>query len=710
MSTTQTQNNLQHQPSTVRTEAHLTHPKYRPDIDGLRAIAVLSVVGFHAFPFWVKGGLVGVDIFFVISGFLISTIIFGSLERNAFSFAEFYGRRIRRIFPALLIVLIASYAFGWFVLLSGDFKQLGKHIAAGAVFVSNFVLWNESGYFDNAAQTKPLLHLWSLGIEEQFYIVWPLLLWAAWRKRFNLLTITLLLALISFALNIDGIRKDAIGSFYSPQTRFWELLAGSLLAWFSLYKKSAFAKQKYKLDYWLGVAVYAHAQDANGKTLQNAQSIVGLLLIAIALLTITKDSSFPGWWAILPALGSVLIISAGSNTWINRSILSNRVLVWFGLISYPLYLWHWPLLSFARIIEGGVPSREIRIAAVTISIALAWLTYQFIEKRIRAGQFAKTVTFLLVALLCMVGSVGYYTQLNEGLPGRAPATKVENYTKSLARANGRESECFNILYAYKKPTDWYCTLGSPSNESHIFAYGDSHAMSLIPAIERFANSHKTSIPFSANPGCPPLLGIQALRGEAEIEKHNCQEFNNRIYEYVKNNHIETVLLVARWTYYTGGKTMPDDLSQIALDRTYSATKENSIAAFVYGLKNKIEKKKSIGVRVIIVEDNPQQKIGAADALRKSGGLNDAAINTYSILRSEHDADQEYVRQEIRKLKRPSVTIVNFDDLLCNKLSCPLAVDNQFLYFDDNHLSNTGANIVYPIVAKALETPRYKNGL
>lgn len=169
---------------------HLVHPKYRSDIDGLRAIAVLSVVAFHAFPGKIKGGFIGVDIFFVISGFLISTIIFSSLERDAFSFVDFYIRRIRRIFPALIVVLISCYVFGWFSLLDDEYKQFGQHVAAGAGFVSNLVLWHESGYFDVAAETKPLLHLWSLGIEEQFYIVWPLLLWAAWKKRFNFLSIT----------------------------------------------------------------------------------------------------------------------------------------------------------------------------------------------------------------------------------------------------------------------------------------------------------------------------------------------------------------------------------------------------------------------------------------------------------------------------------------------------------------------------------------
>ena len=238
------------------TEEKLSHPKYRPDIDGLRAVAVLSVVAFHAFPRWMPGGFIGVDIFFVISGFLISTIIFENLEKNTFNFIGFYARRIRRIFPALLIVLIFSYAFGWIALLADEYKQLGKHIAAGAGFVSNFVLWGESGYFDNSSDTKPLLHLWSLGIEEQFYIVWPFVLWLAWKKRFNLLTLGILVWLTSFYLNIQGVKKDVVATFYSPQTRFWELFAGSILAWCVLHNKNTFSNCALKMDGFLSRIVY----------------------------------------------------------------------------------------------------------------------------------------------------------------------------------------------------------------------------------------------------------------------------------------------------------------------------------------------------------------------------------------------------------------------------------------------------------------------
>ena len=216
--------------------SHLSHPQYRHDIDGLRAIAVLSVVAFHAFPVWVKGGYIGVDVFFVISGFLISTIIFENLEKGTFSFGEFYARRIKRIFPALTLVLVASLIIGWLVLLPDELNQLGKHVVAGAGFVSNLVLWSEAGYFDNSADTKPLLHLWSLGVEEQFYIIWPLLLWLASRQHFSLSTLVILIALFSFTFNINAVSQDPVATFYSPLTRFWELLCGTLLAWYSLHK------------------------------------------------------------------------------------------------------------------------------------------------------------------------------------------------------------------------------------------------------------------------------------------------------------------------------------------------------------------------------------------------------------------------------------------------------------------------------------------
>jgi len=521
---------------------HLTHPKYRADIDGLRAIAVLSVVGFHAFPFWVRGGFIGVDIFFVISGFLISTIIFGSLERNSFSFVEFYSRRIKRIFPALLFVLIASFALGWFTLLADEYKQLGKHIAGGAGFISNILLWNESNYFDKAAETKPLLHLWSLGIEEQYYLIWPLLLWFVWKLRLNFLSITIAVATISFALNIGYMLSDAVAAFYSPQTRFWELMAGSVLAHMTLHRQNIGSMFKNTIDTWISRTTYAQTVDANGNWLRNAQSVLGATLIAIGVFVITKERHFPGWWAVMPTLGAALIISAGAQAWLNRVVLSHRVLVWFGLISYPLYLWHWPLLSFTRIVESEPPSSEIRIAVVLISVVLAWLTYRLVEKPIRFGSHSKAKAITLLTLMIIVGYVGYNCYRRDGLGFRLP-----KITQELAQVKNDFSKEYQQGSCFLNPEQDYtafdlCESSRGQRTSSILIWGDSHAAHLYPGYKAsFGESFKL-IQRTASM-CPPIIDM-----EIDSRPH-CKKINDYILETIKKEKPVKIVLAAAWENY-----------------------------------------------------------------------------------------------------------------------------------------------------------------
>lgn len=673
---------------------HLSHPKYRPDIDGLRAVAVLSVVAFHAFPAWMKGGFIGVDVFFVISGFLISTIIFENLDKGTFSFAEFYARRIKRIFPALLLVLMASFAFGWFALLADEYKQLGKHIAAGAGFVSNLVLWGEAGYFDNSAETKPLLHLWSLGIEEQFYIVWPFVLWLAWKKKFNLLTLTFIVAFISFYLNLKGIKKDAVATFYSPQTRFWELLAGSILAWFALYKKDAFTHYKLRVDGWLAKIIYRETVEADGKTLSNVISFAGSLLLVFGFWRITKDVSFPGKWAVIPVLGAVLIIFAGPKAWINRKILSNKIAVWFGLISFPLYLWHWPLLSFARIVESEVPSRNIRIAAVVVSIVLAWLTYKLVERPLRLGKYSKVKVTVLVVLMTIVGYVGYNNFSRDGLPFREFNKKLATYSESIKVPN-RAKECFEIPYAYKKNGDWFCNLGEINSPVEYFAYGDSHALSLIPALEEFAIESKLRIQFTGTSGCPSLLGIQSMRGESGIEMYNCKELNERIFNYVKTSGIKSVILANRWTYYIESLSRPAEFNAIARDLTLPIDKSSSTKDLLWAIKNTVSRYSSIGVKVVFIEDNPQQIYEPKDVLRRGRG-NESGYLKLSVSTDEHIRNQKLVNEALRT---SGAKVINLDDILCGETICPLVANSKFLYSDDDHLSVAGSIFV----SKALST-------
>jgi peptidoglycan/LPS O-acetylase OafA/YrhL len=675
-------------------QAHLSHPKYRPDIDGLRAVAVLAVVAFHAFPSWIRGGFIGVDVFFVISGYLISIIIFENLDKGTFSFIEFYARRIKRIFPALLLVLIACFSFGWFALLGDEYKQLGKHIAAGAGFISNFIFWSEAGYFDNSAETKPLLHLWSLGIEEQFYIVWPILLWFAWKRKFNLLIITILVAIASFVLNIKGVKQDMVATFYSPQTRFWELLSGSLLAWVTLYKKDTFANVKLKLEYWLLRIFYGEKQRADDKTLSNILSFVGFLLLIYGFWRIHKGLIFPGKWALVPVLGALLIITAGSKAWVNRIILSNKVAVWFGLISFPLYLWHWPILSFARIIESEVPSLNIRIAAVVLSIALAWLTYKLIERPIRFGKYRKAKVAVLVVLMATVGYFGYNNFSRDGFPFREFNQKFITYNESIKVPN-RAKECFEIPYAYKKNGDWFCNLGEINSPIEYFAYGDSHALSLIPALEEFAIEGKLRIQFAGTSGCPSLLGIQSIRGKADIEMYNCKELNERIFNYVKTSGIKSVILANRWTYYTDSISRPAEFNAIARDFSLPIDKSTSTRDLLWAIKNTVSRYSSIGVKVIFIEDNPQQIYEPKDVLRKGRG-NESDYLKMSVSTDEHISNQKLVNDALRS---SGAKVINLDDILCNETICPLVSNSKFLYSDDDHLSVAGSIFV----SKALST-------
>jgi len=366
---------------------YLTHPKYRADIDGLRAIAVLSVVGFHAFPSWVKGGFIGVDMFFVISGFLISTIIFGSLDRNNFSFIEFYSRRIKRIFPALILVLLSSYVFAWFQLLADEYMQLGKHIAGGAGFVSNFILWQESGYFDSAAESKPMLHLWSLGIEEQFYIVWPVLIFLVPRRYIMTMTfVSVLLACLFIVLNFNHPNKDY--NYFHTLSCAVALLTGSLMACLKQFDYQ-------RLLRWISVSrllspvaillfISISILYRLGKVEDNELILIRLFICVLGFYWVGKAAtkSFKGWFGLFL-----------SNKWVRK----------IGQMAYGIYIFHYlvynlvqPILVkitdriFQPVIFEQSPLKYLKYNAsiihfpflVAAVIALAWISFTFFESKI----------------------------------------------------------------------------------------------------------------------------------------------------------------------------------------------------------------------------------------------------------------------------------------------------------------------------------------
>ncbi|MFZ6692045.1 acyltransferase family protein [Undibacterium sp. SXout20W] len=457
------------------------HTKYRPDIDGLRTIAILSVVIFHAFPSALPGGFIGVDIFFVISGYLISSIIFSSLEHDRFSIREFYVRRIKRIFPALIFVLLTVLSLGWFSLFNDEFKQLCKHTASGALFVQNFTLFNEGGYFDNDATTKPLLHLWSLAIEEQFYIFWPLFLAFVWRKKWNFLLITTVIGVISFLANLYLAKVNPTADFYLPISRFWELMAGGALAYLTLHAPDSFRRDK------------------------NLCSVVGLFLIVGGLFTINEGSEFPGYWALIPVVGAVLTVSAGRDAWLNTKVLSNKIMVWVGLISYPLYLWHWPALSFLRIIKTNVSTFDIG-ATILVCVFLSWFTFALIEKPFRVAYNVNKKALLLLVGMAAIAFFGISGCQREGFfknnPIEISRSDYLNYFEN-SLPDWKYFERTDMQRKFRADCDFYdidqyrkghatlvprksiassCYTRNVSQDHAVLVWGDSHAQMLVDGL------------------------------------------------------------------------------------------------------------------------------------------------------------------------------------------------------------------------------------
>lgn len=577
---------------------------YRPDIDGLRAIAVISVLLFHAFPEKVKGGFIGVDIFFVISGFLISSIIFSDLEQNQFSFLDFYARRIRRIFPALILILGCCYVFGWFALLQDEFKQLGKHIAAGAGFVSNIILWNEVGYFDNAAETKPLLHLWSLGIEEQFYLVWPFLAFIAWKLRFNIFTIAVIVSIASFVLNINQSIQNQTLDFFSPQTRFWELFVGAIIAWVITFKPQPGQALKIQLNSIFLKTFYYRHTDKNNQTFADTCSFLGMGLIICGFLLINNSKVFPGWWALLPVCGAALIIAAGANGFFNRTALSSPLFIWFGLISFPLYLWHWPILSLLRIVFGETPPYLVRFAALVMSVLLAWLTYKFIESPIRFGKHKRSKTIILLFVLFLVGYLGFNTYQRDGHPFRT-AIKHNKINNDLLQWHDYKSlGCNDEL---DSQINFCIKYGNPNNIK-VAIIGDSTGNSLAPGLaERLAPRGMGLINIGGWT-CPPIRGLVETERWGKINK--CPDAINKIYQYLsKTPSIDIVILgifasdIKHW-----------DIPGVP----FTASVEAKFTVIQKLLDQSIDELKRMGKRVIVTYDAPYSEITARDCIPRPG--------------------------------------------------------------------------------------------
>ena len=664
---------------------------YRSEIDGLRAFAVLSVVAFHAFPSWLKGGFIGVDVFFVISGFLITSHILENLDKGQFSFTDFFGRRIRRIFPALILVMACSLAFGWFALLADEFAQLGKHVASGAVFIANFIFVDESGYFDNAAETKPMLHLWSLAVEEQFYIVWPLVLWLAWKRKFNLLTITILVAVVSFYLNLLFVKSHPTETFFWPVGRFWELLSGSVLAWLFLFKSDVLGRLKLWIDTFLVRIILSKEVEADGSTTSNLMSFFGLLLLAYGVIRINESLSFPSQWALIPVLGAVLVIASGSKAWLNRLLLMNPIAVWFGLISYPLYLWHWPILSFLQIIDGELPHRDARIGAVFLSILLAWLTYKFVETPIRKQTQNALKAKHLVISLFLLGVIAYSIEQTNGVKTRSAVIEYNSNLDELKRTVAKEKECLDFL-GIKESKFNYCKIGAKGSEGVVAIIGDSHAHVAFPGISEGLEKYGLNTILLANSSCPPFVG--SPWGRNKNEKSSCSERINEIISSVQAlQKLDSVIIFTRGpTYWEGNEPSSSKQKVPSLNKR----------EYFSGLQRTIDTLKTRNANLFYVTENPELRFEARSCLPRP-------FNFDSTQKCDQALDLVLARQgdyrnELSLLK--GVKVLDANEAFCNEDDICFAVNskNQLLYADDDHLSVIGSEwqfnkIIKPIYEK-----------
>ena len=519
---------------------------YRPDIDGLRGIAVLFVLAFHGFARLLPGGFIGVDIFFVISGYLISSIIFRDLQRDRFTIHGFYARRIKRIFPALLTVLGATCALGWLLLFPDEFGNLGKHVAGGAAFISNILLWRETGYFNDAAELKPLLHLWSLGIEEQFYMFFPLLLWFAYRRGFATSRFLLVLLAISFASSAYGTGVRPIASFFLPVTRLWELLVGCTLAAHER-ERTATTEPAPAGSPWSSIP--ARCMRIPG--IANVAFLAGLAMIFGGAAFVTKTDPFPGWRALFPTLGTALVVATAPASPICRPLLGNKLLVGFGLISYPLYLWHWPLLFFGRILSPDGMSNPRICQILGASVLLAWLTYLVVERPIRFGGFLGTRKVLFLSA-CMSGLLGFgILSMREAVPSRLGLNPMSREVGNAAAEWFYPfKDNFGSMDEFRRDAE----ISEGRTGSAVLFAGDSHMQHYWPKIDsttrQLGNRARPVVLITAG-GCPMLPNVNRVEAG-----YACDRFFSYTMQEASSPNIGTVVLSCFWEHYFLGR-FPD---------------------------------------------------------------------------------------------------------------------------------------------------------
>jgi peptidoglycan/LPS O-acetylase OafA/YrhL len=634
--------------------------KYRAEIDGLRALAVLPVILFHAGFDWFSGGFVGVDVFFVISGYLITTIIISEIDGGKFSIINFYERRARRILPALFFVMAACIPFAWLWLTPTDLTDFGQSLVAVSSFSSNILFWNESGYFDTAAELKPLLHTWSLAVEEQYYILFPIFLMLTWRLGIKRILILLsIIFLVSLGVAQYGSYHFPSAAFFLLPTRGWELLVGVFTAFYLKY--NTHLKSHY---------------------INQVLSLVGFVMIVYSIIEFDDTTPFPGLYALIPTIGTgLLIVCAVPKTFAHR-FLSLKYIVGIGLISYSAYLWHQPLLAFARHRLLGEISEPLLIALCLTSLVMALFSWKFVEAPFRNRKTLTRNKVFFFSMLCIVifTSLGLSIHLKKGYADRV------NFTEELTNSFERPSSenCFDVPFNHSAK-QWGCILGSGEGEINFIFFGDSHSLSLKSFIHEKAKQKGIKVFYTGSSGCLPFMGIHPQRNDQY--KNNCNLLNKRVFELAKSTDLDGIILSARWSYYTLGDYNFSGAQLVSDAAEGPFNLQHSIDIFTSALGATIEKFNSIEVPIHLITQPPHQK-HPPELVYFSSFKGIGSIESLSVKRADFDRLNEIPINAFYKFE-DEINIYNITDFFCDEFICLIGEENKSFYYDNNHLSTYG---------------------
>jgi peptidoglycan/LPS O-acetylase OafA/YrhL len=641
-------------------------PNYRPDIDGLRAIAVLAVVFYHADVALFSGGFVGVDVFFVISGYLITSLIHGHCRTNQFSIVEFYERRIRRIFPALFVMVAFCFLAGGLLMMPLDYKQLGYSAVANSLFASNVLFWLRTGYFDADAEVKPLLHTWSLAVEEQFYIFFPiflLLLYKYWRE--HVAVAVLMLAAGSFILSVWQTYNAPEGAFYLPLGRAWELMVGASLA--------------------LSINQLPYRKD-----IDEIAGIIGIAAVFGSIFLLTTGTPFPGLAAFPACAGTAAIIYSGHNGGrLAGRLLSMRAVVFVGLISYSLYLWHWPLIVFLKYFLSRQLTSAETLLVLALSIAASIASYRLVElpfrKRRIAGTRPKLALFAFGAPFASI-ALGLLLYLTNGLPQRLPPAIVTlamgAWDTPLGQSPCHSRSSVEIL------SDKVCMSGEGNSQNPSVAiFGDSFAIALMPGIEASAKRNGETVAILTQGGCYPLAGI--FHGDGR-----CAPFIDASLAFIRSHpSIRRVILAGRWTSAVEGtrfsrKTV--DNWFITDDESREMGYSENARVFARSLARTINALAPL--EIYVVAGVPEQKfdIPRVAALNAYWGRN----QDISLSRIEFDNRHKHTRKILAEVSsHANFELIDVSPYLCNEVQCEATKEGNSLYSDCDHVNKAGALLV-----------------